>query len=121
MAAFLFAQKAGFPSQTSMKHQGMRQMHPADRFPISFSMAMVARQISITLDEELLAFLDQSGSNRSAAIAEAVRQWRDHQWQRHLAEAYTALNEAETDPAQAIQPDALVAAREAATLSSLPA
>jgi Arc/MetJ-type ribon-helix-helix transcriptional regulator len=104
-----------------MKRLGMRQIHPADRFHIIFSMAMAARQISITLDEELLSFLDQSGSNRSAAIAEAVRQWRDQQWQRQLAEAYTALNEAETDPAQPIQPDALVAAREAATLSSLPA
>jgi metal-responsive CopG/Arc/MetJ family transcriptional regulator len=40
---------------------------------------MTARQISITLDEELLAFLDRSGSNRSAAIAEA----------------YAALHEAE--------------------------
>lgn len=85
-------------------------------------MAMVARQISITMDEELLEFLDRSGSNRSAAIAEAVRQWRDLQWQRQLAEAYAALNEAEADSSQTIQPpDALLAAREAAALSSLPA
>jgi post-segregation antitoxin (ccd killing protein) len=85
-------------------------------------MAMAARQISITLDEELLQFLDRSGCNRSAAVAEAVRQWRDLQWQRHLAEAYAALNEVEADGSQTIQPpDALVAAREAAALSSLPA
>jgi len=85
-------------------------------------MAMAVRQISITLDEELLAFLDRSGSKRSAAIAEAVRQWRDLQWQRQLAEAYAALNEAEADASQTIQPpDALLAAREAAALSSLPA
>ena len=83
---------------------------------------MVARQISITLDDELLEFVDRSGSNRSAAIAEAVRQWRDLQWQRRLGEAYAALNEAEADPSQTIQPpDALVAAREAAALSPLPA
>ena len=85
-------------------------------------MAMVARQISITLDDELLEFVDRSGSSRSAAIAEAVRQWRDQQWQRRLGEAYVALNEAEADPSPTIQPpDALVAAREAAALSPLPA
>jgi hypothetical protein len=92
-----------------------------DIFHISFSMAMAARQISITLDEELLEFLDRSGSNRSAAVAEAVSQWRDLQWQRHLVEAYAALNEADADQVQTIgPPDALVAAREAAALSPSP-
>ena len=52
---------------------------------------MAARQISITIDEELLKFLDQSGGNRSAAITEAVRHWRDQEWQRSIAEAYAAL------------------------------
>ena len=51
-----------------------------------------------------------------------MRQWRDLQWQRRLGEAYAALNEAEADRSQTIQPpDALVAAREAAALSPLPA
>ena len=104
------------------KGVGHRQRIKPDRFHISFYMAMVARQISITLDDELLEFVDRSGSNRSAAIAEAVRQWRDLQWQRRLGEAYVALNEAEADPSQTIQPpDALVAACEAAALSPLPA
>ena len=46
---------------------------------------MAVRQISITIDEELLQFLDQSGGNRSAAITEAVRHWRDQEWQRSIA------------------------------------
>ena len=104
------------------KGVGHRQRIKPDRFHISFYMVMVARQISITLDDELLEFVDRSGSSRSAAIAEAVRQWRDLQWQRRLGEAYVALNEAEADPSETIQlPDALVAAREAAALSPLPA
>ena len=56
---------------------------------------MAARQISITIDEELLKFLDQSGGNRSAAITEAVRHWCDQEWQRSIAEAYAALAEAD--------------------------
>ena len=39
-------------------------------------MVMAVRQISITLDEELLRFLDEWGYC-SASVAEAVRQWRD--------------------------------------------
>ena len=74
------------------KGAGHRQRIKPDRFHISFYMAMV------------------------------VRQGRDLQWQRRLGEAYAALNEAEADPSQTIQPpDALVAAREAAALSPLPA
>jgi len=74
------------------KGAGHRQRSKPDRFHISFYMAMAARQ------------------------------WRDLQWQRRLGEAYAALNEAEADPSQSIQPpDALVAAREAAALSPLPA
>lgn len=65
---------------------------------------MAARQIFNTLDEELLKFLDQSGPNRSAAIAEAVRQWRDQQWQPLLVEAYAVLNEVEADQQQTIYP-----------------
>ena len=37
--------------------------------------AVAVRQICITLDEELLEFLDQSDGNRSAAITQAVRHW----------------------------------------------
>ena len=78
---------------------------------------MAVRQISIILDEELLQFLDQSGGNRSAAITEAVRHWRDQEWQRSLPEGYAALAEAEADRPGATSPsDALNAAREAAVL-----
>jgi metal-responsive CopG/Arc/MetJ family transcriptional regulator len=79
---------------------------------------VAVRQISITLDEELLQFLDQSGGNRSAAITDAVRHWRDQQWQHRLAEAYAALAEAEADrPGMTSPSDALNAAREAAELA----
>jgi post-segregation antitoxin (ccd killing protein) len=84
-------------------------------------MALAVRQISITLEEDLLQCLDQWGGNRSAAIAEAVRQWRDQQWQRSLAEAYAALDEAGADrSANPSPPDALIAAREAAELARSP-
>ena len=79
---------------------------------------MAVRQISITLDEELLQFLDQSGGNRSAAITDAVRHWRDQEWQRSIAEGYAALAEAEADrPGTTSPSDALNAAREAAELA----
>jgi hypothetical protein len=69
-------------------------------------MALVVRQISITLEEDLLQFLDQ---------------WRDQQWQRSLAEAYAALDEAGADrSANPSPPDALIAAREAAELARSP-
>ena len=79
---------------------------------------MAVRQISITLDEELLQFLDQSGGNRSAAITEAVRHWRDHEWQRSIVEGCPALAEADADRPGTTNPsDALNAAREAAELA----
>lgn len=49
---------------------------------------MATQQLSITLEQELVAFLDQQGSNRSAAIAEAVRRWRDDLWQADVNRAY---------------------------------
>jgi hypothetical protein len=49
---------------------------------------MPSQQLSITLDEDLVAFIDQQGSNRSAAIAEAVRCWRDQQWLEEVNQAY---------------------------------
>ena len=62
----------------AQKGAGHRQRIKPDRFHISFYMAM------------------------------ATRQWRDLQWQRRLGEAYAALNEAEADPSQTIQPLASV-------------
>jgi hypothetical protein len=48
-------------------------------------------------------------------------QWRDQQWQRSLAEAYAALDEAGADrSANPSPPDALIAAREAAELARSP-
>jgi Arc/MetJ-type ribon-helix-helix transcriptional regulator len=49
---------------------------------------MPSLQLSITLDDQLVAFLDQQGSNRSAAVAEAVRRWRDEQWLEQVNRAY---------------------------------
>ncbi|MEB3209471.1 MAG: ribbon-helix-helix domain-containing protein [Synechococcus sp.] len=49
---------------------------------------MPSQQLSITLDEDLVAFIDQQGSNRSAAIAEAVRCWRDQLWLELVYQAY---------------------------------
>lgn len=62
---------------------------------------MASQQLSISLDSELVAFLDQqvarrqaeqqgSKANRSAAIAEAVRRWRDQVWQQELEQAYAS-------------------------------
>jgi mRNA-degrading endonuclease toxin of MazEF toxin-antitoxin module len=56
--------------------------------------AMATRQISVTLEEDLVRFLDETTNNRSAAISEALEQWRDLQWQRRLSAAYAELNEA---------------------------
>ena len=60
----------------------------AGRQPMSRHLLMATQQLSITLDEELVAFIDQQGSNRSAAIAEAVRRWRDELWQDEVNRAY---------------------------------
>jgi metal-responsive CopG/Arc/MetJ family transcriptional regulator len=49
---------------------------------------MPSQQLSITLDEDLVAFIDQQGTNRSAAIAEAVRCWRDQLWLDEVNRAY---------------------------------
>lgn len=111
------AEQAIVPTPTRKRANGVKP----DSFHISRSMALAVRQISITLEEDLLQFLDQWGGNRSAAIAEAVRQWRDQQWQRSLAEAYAALDEAGADrSANPSSPDALIAAREAAELARSP-
>lgn len=50
--------------------------------------SMPSQQLSITLDEDLVAFIDQQGTNRSAAIAEAVRCWRDQLWLDEVNRAY---------------------------------
>jgi hypothetical protein len=69
-------------------------------------MPVAVRQISISLDEELLQFLDL---------------WRDQPWQSGLAEAYAALGEADADrQANPSTPDALIAAREASELARTP-
>lgn len=80
------------------------------------SLPVAARQISITLEEDLVRFLDTCGGNRSAAVAAALRDWRDRQWQSQLAEAYAALAEGEGSAAAC---DPLEAAREAAALAEI--
>jgi Arc/MetJ-type ribon-helix-helix transcriptional regulator len=76
--------------------------------------AMATRQISVTLEEDLVRFLDETTNNRSAAISEALEQWRDLQWQRRLSAAYAELNEAARG---ADHSDAVRAAAEAAVLA----
>ena len=76
--------------------------------------SLAARQISITLEEDLVRFLDACGGNRSAAVAAALRDWRDRQWQSQLADAYAALAEGE---GRAVACDPIEAAREAAALA----
>ena len=61
---------------------------PPDPPTTRHSAAMPSLQLSITLDDQLVAFLDQQGSNRSAAVAEAVRRWRDEQWLEQVNLAY---------------------------------
>jgi Arc/MetJ-type ribon-helix-helix transcriptional regulator len=75
---------------------------------------MATRQISVTLEEGLVRFLDETTNNRSAAISEALEQWRDLQWQRRLFAAYAELNEAARG---ADDSDAVRAAAEAAALA----
>jgi len=75
---------------------------------------MSTRQISVTLDEELVRFLDETTGNRSAAIGEALEHWRDLQWQRRLSAAYAELNEAAHGAGDS---DAMRAAAEAAVLA----
>jgi hypothetical protein len=65
--------------------QDSRSHLPTPPWAIS---AMPSLQLSITLDQQLVAFLDQQGSNRSAAVAEAVLRWRDEQWLEQLNPAY---------------------------------
>ena len=49
---------------------------------------MPCLQLSITLEEQLVAFLDQQGGNRLAAVAETERRWRDEQWLNQVNRAY---------------------------------
>jgi metal-responsive CopG/Arc/MetJ family transcriptional regulator len=72
---------------------------------------MATRQVSVTIDEDLLAFVDQHSQNRSAAITEALRLWQDRLWQQQMEAEFsrlTALN----------SPDELAVAQEASQLST---
>jgi len=83
---------------------------------LQHSPSVAARQISITLEEDLVRFLDACGSNRSAAVAAALKAWRDRQWQNQLAAAYAALAD---EDGSAVACDPLEAAREAAALAEV--
>jgi len=83
---------------------------------LQHSFPVAARQISITLEEDLVRFLDACGGNRSAAVAAALRDWRDRQWQSQLADAYAALAEGDGSPAAS---DPIEAAREAVALAEI--
>lgn len=83
---------------------------PLHSFPVA------ARQISITLEEDLVRFLDACGGSRCAAVAAALRDWRDRQWQSQLADAYAALAGEEGSTAAS---DPIEAAREAAALAEI--
>lgn len=72
---------------------------------------MATRQVSVTIDEELLAFVDRHSSNRSAAIAAALRLWQDQLWQQQMESEFARLAELDS-------PDEQAAALEASQISN---
>jgi metal-responsive CopG/Arc/MetJ family transcriptional regulator len=48
---------------------------------------MTKRRITVSIDEEIVTYLDQV-PNRSAVVAEAVREYRTRQLERELEAAY---------------------------------
>ncbi|WP_338440929.1 ribbon-helix-helix domain-containing protein [Synechococcus elongatus IITB4] len=71
---------------------------------------MATRQVSVTIDEELLDFVDRHSNNRSAAIAAALRLWQDHLWQQQMEAEFARL-------AALHSPDEAAAAQEASQIS----
>lgn len=67
---------------------------------------MATRQVSVTIDEELLAFVDSHSSNRSAAIATALRLWQDHLWQQRMEAEFARLADLNSSDEQAAAQEA---------------
>jgi Arc/MetJ-type ribon-helix-helix transcriptional regulator len=60
---------------------------------------MVYRQkVSVSIDSELLAFIDDLTNNRSEAINEALVQWRKQKLQAQVDEAYAQAASTQTEP-----------------------
>lgn len=56
-------------------------------------------KVSISLSDDLVAYLDQKVENRSQLIESLLQRWRKQQEQRILVEAAIALDELEWDEA----------------------
>jgi metal-responsive CopG/Arc/MetJ family transcriptional regulator len=54
---------------------------------------MTSVKVSITLDEDVLEFVDRSSQNRSRFINEILSQAKKSQFLKELADAYTELAE----------------------------
>jgi metal-responsive CopG/Arc/MetJ family transcriptional regulator len=52
-------------------------------------------KITISLSDELIAYLDRHAENRSALIEALLQQWRKHQEEEILFEPYVVVNELE--------------------------
>jgi metal-responsive CopG/Arc/MetJ family transcriptional regulator len=53
------------------------------------------RRVSVTIDADLLAAIDQFSDNRSAAIEEALRLWRVQKIEDQLRQYYQTRSQAE--------------------------
>lgn len=51
--------------------------------------------ITISLPDELIAYLDRNAENRSALIEDLLQQWRKHQEEEAQLETYVVVNELE--------------------------
>ncbi|MDJ0689840.1 MAG: hypothetical protein QNJ41_15165 [Xenococcaceae cyanobacterium MO_188.B32] len=60
---------------------------------------MASRQkVSVSIDSELLAFIDQKTHNRSEVINEALAQWRKQKLQAEIDEAYAQAASHQPEP-----------------------
>lgn len=71
---------------------------------------MADRQVLVTIDEELIAFIDRHSNNCSDAIAAALRLWQDHLGQQQMEAEFARL-------ADLHSPDEQAAAQEASQIS----
>ena len=60
---------------------------------------MSRRKVSVSIDSELLSFIDEQTDNRSEAINEALQQWRKQKLEEEINKAYAqaATNHPELD------------------------
>ena len=56
------------------------------------------KKVSVSIDSELLTFIDKRTANRSEAINEALQQWRKQKLQAEINNAYAQAASNETEP-----------------------